>query len=359
MVGEGAGNRRVPPGVARTGLPFPTVHLTVPRAGPAPSQFIEGGGHLGLQRPGASCIQVGRLEIVDHKRVLHPAQATDPYTAPMAEAVARYYFKLMAYMDEYEVARLYSDGSFRRQLEGEFEGDYRVQLHLSPQLFFRRDPETGRVGKITVGPWALRAFGLLAKLRFLRGTPLDPFGRTAHRRLERDLIGEYEATLETLGVRTLERARLNAALHFYRLLLSARTVTITWPENEGDRPVVPSPFLAELTPLTKAGLVNRGIETVSGIQFSFRIEESRSIPELAKAISLAGTPAGIEELLSSERGGLAAVKAACIFNPPEPATAVSAPRDREFRVTELDLYIQCPYDYYVKRVLDIEPQCIH
>ncbi len=129
--------------------------------------------------------------VADRERALGGA-------TPLAEAVARYAFKLMAYKDEYEVARLYTDGSFRRQLEAEFEGDYRLRLHLSPQLFFRRDPETGRVPKVEVGAWALRAFAVLAKLRFLRGTPLDPFGRTQHRRLERALITEYEATVDTL-----------------------------------------------------------------------------------------------------------------------------------------------------------------
>ena len=117
---------------------------------------------------------------------------------PLADAVARYAFKLMAYKDEYEVARLYSDGSFRRQLEGEFEGDYKLRLHIAPQLFFSRDPDTGRVRKISVGSWVFRAFGLLARLKFLRGTFLDPFGHTAHRKLERRLIAEYEETVETL-----------------------------------------------------------------------------------------------------------------------------------------------------------------
>jgi indolepyruvate ferredoxin oxidoreductase len=116
---------------------------------------------------------------------------------PLAEAVARYYFKLLAYKDEYEVARLYSDGSFHRQLESEFEGDYRLELHLAPQLF-PRDSATGRVRKVAVGGWIFPAFRLLAKLRFLRGTPLDPFGRTAHRRLERELVRDYEASVETL-----------------------------------------------------------------------------------------------------------------------------------------------------------------
>ncbi len=121
----------------------------------------------------------------------------------LARAVARYLGKLMAYKDEYEVARLYGDGSLRRQLEREFEGDYRLRIHLSPQFLpaflAPRDAETGRVKKWAIpAPLMLAAFRAMAALRFLRGTPLDPFGWTAHRRLERRLIGEYEATLEAL-----------------------------------------------------------------------------------------------------------------------------------------------------------------
>ena len=97
-----------------------------------------------------------------------------------------------------------------------------------------------------------------------------------------------ESTLEPLGIRTLGKARLIASHHFYRLLLSADKVTLTWPENEGDRATVASPFLAELTPLRRAGLINRGIEQTSGIQFSLRPEDSRSISELAKAVAMKG-----------------------------------------------------------------------
>jgi indolepyruvate ferredoxin oxidoreductase len=119
----------------------------------------------------------------------------------LAPAVARYAYKLMAYKDEYEVARLWSDGSFRAQLEREFESWDTVRLHLAPQLFNPRDPDTGRARKWALGPWALRAMGLLARFKFLRGTPFDPFGWTAHRRLERQLVREYEATVEELLTR--------------------------------------------------------------------------------------------------------------------------------------------------------------
>jgi indolepyruvate ferredoxin oxidoreductase len=112
--------------------------------------------------------------------------------------VARYYAKLLAYKDEYEVARLYATGEFMKKIDGMFEGDYKVNFHLAPPILARPDPLTGEPRKMQFGPWMLRAFGLLAKLKGLRGTPLDVFGRTAERRMERALIGEYESTVETL-----------------------------------------------------------------------------------------------------------------------------------------------------------------
>jgi ATP-dependent helicase/nuclease subunit B len=164
-----------------------------------------------------------------------------------------------------------------------------------------------------------------------------------------------EQTLETMGMRTLERVRLNAAYHFYRLLLSAEKVTLTYPENEGDRPVVPSPFLEELAPLRKAGLLNRDIAKTSGIQFSLKVEESRSIPELAKAISLAGNIKGLSEVLSSDIKGLSGIKSAIGHKPAEPTPAITPPAKKEFWVTELDAYLNCPYDYWIINVLGIEP----
>jgi indolepyruvate ferredoxin oxidoreductase len=123
----------------------------------------------------------------------------------LAHAIARYAFKLMAIKDEYEVARLYTDESFRRQLDAEFEGDYRVEWHAAPphiplldSLLSRRDPLTGRTKKVTLGPWVFRGLALVAKLKFLRGTAFDPFGRDPHRRLERRLVGEYEETVAEL-----------------------------------------------------------------------------------------------------------------------------------------------------------------
>ena len=120
-----------------------------------------------------------------------------PGHCELTEAVARYLFKLMAYKDEYEVARLYTDGAFLKQVETEFDGDnLRFEFHLAPPLLARRDKTTGLPRKMSFGPWLLPAFRLLAKFKGLRGTPFDPFGRTPERRTERKLIGDYEAMLD-------------------------------------------------------------------------------------------------------------------------------------------------------------------
>ncbi|WP_296232077.1 indolepyruvate ferredoxin oxidoreductase family protein [uncultured Pseudomonas sp.] len=116
----------------------------------------------------------------------------------LSKAVARYYFKLLAYKDEYEVARLYSDATFRKQLEAQFEGDYQLQFHLAPSWLSKPDAVTGQPRKRSFGPWMLKAFGVLARFKFLRGSVLDPFGHSAERRLERELIEEYEANVAYL-----------------------------------------------------------------------------------------------------------------------------------------------------------------
>jgi indolepyruvate ferredoxin oxidoreductase len=116
----------------------------------------------------------------------------------LAEAVARYYAKLLAYKDEYEVARLYTDGAFLKKIEGMFEGDYKVKFHLAPPLIAKPDPRTGEPKKLQFGRWMRLPFKVLAKLKFLRGTALDVFGRTEERHMERALIAEYERTVETL-----------------------------------------------------------------------------------------------------------------------------------------------------------------
>jgi indolepyruvate ferredoxin oxidoreductase len=115
----------------------------------------------------------------------------------LTEAVARYFYKLMAYKDEYEVARLHSDPAFREKIANMFEGDYKVKFHLAPPLFAKKDKE-GHLVKQEFGPWMLKAFSVLAKFKGLRGTAFDIFGYTAERKMERALIGEYRKTVEGL-----------------------------------------------------------------------------------------------------------------------------------------------------------------
>ncbi|MEE2688837.1 MAG: indolepyruvate ferredoxin oxidoreductase family protein [Pseudomonadota bacterium] len=113
-------------------------------------------------------------------------------------AVAKYYFKLLAYKDEYEVARLHSESEFLSEVADTFEAGYKLKFHLSPPLLSRRDPDTGEARKMEFGGWVLPVFRLVAKLKFLRGTPFDIFGYTDERRRERRLISEYEGTVNRL-----------------------------------------------------------------------------------------------------------------------------------------------------------------
>jgi indolepyruvate ferredoxin oxidoreductase len=116
----------------------------------------------------------------------------------LAEAVARYYFKLLAYKDEYEVARLFTDGSFKQKVASMFEGDYKLHFHLAPPLLAKRHSESGELVKSEYRAWVFGAFKILAKLKFLRGGRLDVFGYTKERRVERQLISEYEKTVGEL-----------------------------------------------------------------------------------------------------------------------------------------------------------------
>ncbi len=142
--------------------------------------------------------------------------AKAPHKCGLAEAVARNLFKLMAYKDEYEVARLYTSGEFLRQVASEFDGEHlRFEFHLAPPLLARRDPATGAPRKISFGPWMLTAFKLLARFKRLRGTAFDPFGHTLERRLERKLIADYEATLAEL------LAKLDPANHHLAVGIAA------------------------------------------------------------------------------------------------------------------------------------------
>ena len=129
----------------------------------------------------------------------------------LTKAVARYLFKLMAYKDEYEVARLYTDGSFKKRLGEQFAGDYKLKFHMAPPIFYSGFDAEGRPKKSEFGPWMWAAFAVLARLKFLRGTPFDIFGRTEERRRERRLIEDYRARIADIAER-LAPENLEAAV---------------------------------------------------------------------------------------------------------------------------------------------------
>ena len=132
-------------------------------------------------------------KIAQREKELTPGQTG------IALNVAKYLYKLMAYKDEYEVARLHSDGRLLAAIESQFEGDYRIHYHLAPPVLARRDKVTGHAKKREFGPGTMRLFKTLAKLRFLRGTPTDIFGYSKERRTEKALIKEYTTLVHSIA----------------------------------------------------------------------------------------------------------------------------------------------------------------
>ena len=171
----------------------------------APAQVIEF-----VKKPTLANLLARRVEFLtayqnagyagEYQAFVVKVQATEAKFAGstrLAEAVARYLFKLMAYKDEYEVARLHTDRSFTDKIAGMFEGDYKVVHHLAPPLLAKRN-EKGELVKQSYGPWMRKAFGVLARFKGLRGSALDPFGYSQERKTERALIGEYRACIDEL-----------------------------------------------------------------------------------------------------------------------------------------------------------------
>jgi indolepyruvate ferredoxin oxidoreductase len=146
--------------------------------------------------------------------------AADEASLPLTAAVARQLARLMAVKDEYEVARLYTDGEFLESLRRQFDGWDRLRFHMAPPLLsrlgarFRRPDGTPR--KVGLGPWMMPAMRVLAAARRLRGTVLDPFGRTDERRMERALVDEYRTIIEGL-LPGLDARRLPLAVHVARV----------------------------------------------------------------------------------------------------------------------------------------------
>ena len=145
------------------------------------------------------------------KKVREAEAAGVPGSTRLTAAVARYLFKLMAYKDEYEVARLHTDTGFLDRVAAQFEGEYKVNLHLAPPLWAKVDARTGEARKRSYGPWMFGAMKLLARFKGLRGTAFDIFGYSEERRTERRLIEDYRKTVEVL-LRPLDAARLDLAV---------------------------------------------------------------------------------------------------------------------------------------------------
>ena len=133
------------------------------------------------------------LDFVAKVRAVEAAK--QPGATDLTEAVARYYFKLLAIKDEYEVARLYAETDFLQRVAAQFEGDYKLNFYLAPPTLNKAATKDGEPKKTKYGPWMMPAFRLLAKMRRYRGTAIDIFGRMPERKMERALIGEYETTV--------------------------------------------------------------------------------------------------------------------------------------------------------------------
>ncbi|GAA0784014.1 indolepyruvate ferredoxin oxidoreductase family protein [Marinobacterium sediminicola] len=134
------------------------------------------------------------------ERVRRAETAIQQDSIALTEAVTRSLYKLMAYKDEYEVARLYTDGAWLANIKRQFQGDFKLKFHMAPPLLSKRDPETGHLKKREFGPWMYGALKLLSRLKGLRGTKLDLFGYSEERKQERALIIEYRKRIEKLIV---------------------------------------------------------------------------------------------------------------------------------------------------------------
>lgn len=167
--------------------------------------------------------EVRRAEtnLLDRQGDASSKRNSDDVELALTDKVARYYFKLLAYKDEYEVARFYTNGEFQQALAKQFDGKLRLRFHLAPPLLARRDPDSGHLIKREFGGWMLPVFKVLAKFKFLRGTAVDPFGYSVERKMERQLIADYEQQIaHLLGNLTPEKLPLAVELaglpHFIR-----------------------------------------------------------------------------------------------------------------------------------------------
>jgi indolepyruvate ferredoxin oxidoreductase len=139
----------------------------------------------------------------------------------LTRAVAQQLYRVMAYKDEYEVARLFAETDFMKEVNNTFEGDFKIHFHLAPPIMNRGTDAQGRPRKRQFGPWMFRAFRLLAKFRVLRGTVIDPFRYSSDRKLERAQLGEYQQLVERI-VRELDTSNYDTFLQLAELASEIR-----------------------------------------------------------------------------------------------------------------------------------------
>ncbi|EER62056.1 Indolepyruvate ferredoxin oxidoreductase [Acidovorax delafieldii 2AN] len=198
---------------ARSSALGPSGHGQVLRFEPAPLQrlqaIIDHRSQALTQFQNAAYAQRYRT-LVERVAQAERRVAEAPSDERLAKAVARYYYKLLAYKDEYEVARLYSAPEFVAELKRTFEGDFKLHFHLGAGPFARRDPDNSDIRKSEVGPWVWPLFHVLARLRFLRGTWLDPFRRSEERHAALAAIAQYESDVERV-LAELDAGRISLA----------------------------------------------------------------------------------------------------------------------------------------------------
>ena len=196
--------------VERIATPAQVVSITPRKAGAAFSRNLEELTATRVEFLTAYQDAAYAKKYSDFVGEVRAAEAAKVGGTRLAEAVARYYYKLMAYKDEYEVARLYTDPAFMEKISAQFDGDFKLVFHLAPPLLAKRN-DKGELLKKPYGAWVFKAFGLLAKMKGLRGTAFDIFGRTEERRSERALIVEYRETVAGL-LATLSKGNIDTAV---------------------------------------------------------------------------------------------------------------------------------------------------
>ena len=176
--------------------------LTEPGVGQAGRKLSENYDEMIERQFDRLCAYQNRRYARRYQRLVEASRNAETTKTPgqtgFTEAVVRHAYKVMAYKDEYEVARLYCDPAFVERLKTQFEGDFTLRFHLAPPLLTRRDPDTRLPVKCTYGSWLLKALAVLARFKFLRGTRFDPFGYSEERRAERQLVADYTATIDEL-----------------------------------------------------------------------------------------------------------------------------------------------------------------